>query len=552
MAHDLVIRNGTVYDGTGAAPVVADVGITGDTITTVGHIPEPGVREIDAAGKAVTPGFVDIHSHLDAQIGWDPLLTPSSNHGVTTALLGNCGVTFAPCEPNGREMLAHMMESVEDIPATAILDGLPWTWESYGEYLDAIDELNPAINVMGLVGHCAVRPYVMGERGIEGHPSEADIAGIAEAAAKAVSEGAVGFSTSRILLHFMPDGRYVPGTTAPHDEMVAVARALGENGLTQNVPNFTGDFAGEIDLIRKQADAAGGRVLFSTGVSENPESGKMMADIVSTLNDEGYDVTGLCIPRPSGLIMGLQNDMYFRGGPWKQLNAMSFEDRLAAIHDDAFVAELVEQAKQRPPKTSASLIFPLGDDVPRYVDGPEHSLGAMAEAAGEHPAETFLRIERETDGQALFTVRLFNRSVDAVESLITSEYVLPGLGDAGAHVGQVMDAGWTTFVLRYWVGERKAMSFAEAVRRMSSAPARVVGLTDRGTIAEGMRADVNVIDVDRLAESVPEFVRDFPDGGGRLFQGATGYDAVICNGTQIVDNDTHTGHRPGSVLRSAA
>ena len=189
MAHDLVIRNGTVYDGSGAAPVVTDVGITGDTITTVGHITEPGAREIDATGMAVTPGFVDIHSHLDAQIGWDPLLTPSSNHGVTTALLGNCGVTFAPCEPTGRELLAHMMESVEDIPAKAILDGLPWTWESYGEYLDAIDQLDPAINVMGLVGHCAVRPYVMGERGIEGDPTEADIAATLQAAREALRQG---------------------------------------------------------------------------------------------------------------------------------------------------------------------------------------------------------------------------------------------------------------------------------------------------------------------------------------------------------------------------
>ena len=552
MAHDLVIRNGSVHDGTGADPVRVDVGITGDTITTVGRIEETGLREIDADGKVVTPGFVDIHSHLDAQIGWDPLLTPSSNHGVTTALLGNCGVTFAPCRPDDREMLAEMMESVEDIPAQAILGGLPWTWESYGEYLDALDGLDPSINVMGLVGHCAVRSYVMGERAVGGVPTADDISRIAEIAADAVDQGAVGFSTSRILLHFLPDGRLVPGTDAPHEEMVAVAEALGANGLTQNVPNFQGDFSGEIDLIRKQADAAGGRVLFSTGVSEDPRSGERMAEIVDRLNDEGYDVTGLCIPRPSGLVMGLVNEFYFRGGPWKRLSELDFEGRLAAIHDDATVAELVEHAKNRPSNTPASQIFPLGDGVPRYVDGPEHSLQALADAAGEHPVETFLRIERETDGTAQFTVRFFNRSIEAIESLITSEHVLPGLGDAGAHVGQVMDAGWTTFVLRYWAQERKAMSVAEAVRRMTSAPARVVGLDDRGIIAEGKRADVNVIDLDRLHETVPSYVHDFPNGGGRLVQGADGYVATVCNGTIILEDDEHTGARPGSVLRSTS
>lgn len=551
MVHDIVIRNGTIYDGTGSAPITGDIGITGDAITTIGRIEETGGREIDATGKSVTPGFVDIHSHLDAQIGWDPFLTPSSNHGVTTALLGNCGVTFAPCKPDDREMLANMMESVEDIPAQAILGGLPWTWESYGEYLDVLDDLDPAINVMGLVGHCAVRPYVMGERAVGEAPTSDELAQIAELAAQAVSEGAVGFSTSRILLHFLPDGRYVPGTNAPHEEMVAVAKALGPNGLTQNVPNFQGDFSGEIDLIRKQAEAAGGRVLFSTGVSEDPSSGAKMAAIVDQLNDEGLDVTALCIPRPSGLVMGLVNEFYFRGGPWKRLSLMDFDERLTAIHDTAFAAELVDHAKNRPANTPASQIFPLGDDIPRYADGPEHSLQALADAAGEHPVETFLRIERETDGTALFTVRYFNRNLDAIETLITSDHVLPGLGDAGAHVGQVMDAGWTTFVLRYWARDRSAMSVAEAVRRMTSAPARVVGLDDRGILAPGMRADLNVIDLDGLQESLPSYVHDFPDGGGRLVQTATGYVATMCNGQIIVENDEHTGTRPGSVLRSS-
>jgi len=548
MTHDLVIRGGTVVDGTGRPATSADVAIDGDTIMTIGHVADPGATEIDASGQIVTPGFVDIHSHLDAQVGWDPMLTPSSNHGITTVLLGNCGVTFAPVKPADREMLASMMESVEDIPAAAILGGLPWTWETYGEYLDAVDGLNPAINAVGLIGHCAVRPYVMGERGIAEESTADDRAAMADIVATAHGDGAVGFSTSRFPQHFLPDGRLVPGTEAHPDELVQIAEAMGPTGLMQFVPN-SNDLRGEFAMMHRVATAAKGRVLFSTGVGEDPATGTMMAAAVDRMRADGANVTGMCIPRASGFLVGLQNELLWRGGAWSRLRSMSFADRLDAINDSATVARLIADARR--PLNPVEWVFPLGTGVPSYTPGSDESLGALAAAAGEQPVETYLRILRETDGTALFTVQFFNRSIDALEALLTSDHVLPGLGDAGAHVGQIMDAGWTTFVLRYWARERGVYSVEEAVKRMTSAPAEVVGLTDRGTLEVGKRADVNVIDYDRVHEKTPEYVRDFPNDAGRFIQRAEGFTATICNGEVILEGDHHTGARPGRVLRAS-
>jgi N-acyl-D-amino-acid deacylase len=546
MPHDLVIRNGTVVDGTGRAASSADVAIDGDTIVAVGHVGDTGAREIDAAGHLVTPGFVDIHSHLDAQVGWDPLLTPSSNHGITTVLLGNCGVTFAPCKPADREMLATMMESVEDIPAAAILGGLPWDWETYGEYLDSIAGLRPAINAVGLIGHCAVRPYVMGERGVADDSTADERAQMADIVATAHREGAVGFSTSRFPQHFLPDGRLVPGTEAHPDELVTIAEAMGASGLMQFVPN-SNDLRSEFGLYHRVAKASGGRVLFSTGVSEDPNSGKLMAGAIDMMRADGADITAMCIPRPSGFVVGLQNELLYRGRSWEELRAMPFADRLEAINDAAFAARLIGDGGR--PITPVEWVFPLGAGVPQYTGGPDDSLAALAAATGEQPVETYLRLLRDTDGAALFTVQFFNRSIDALEDLLTSDWALPGLGDAGAHVGQIMDAGWTTFVMRYWARERGVYSVEEAVRRMTSAPAAVVGLTDRGTLEVGKRADLNVIDYADLHEQTPEYVRDFPGNAGRFVQRAEGFVATVCNGEIILEHDQHTGTRPGRILR---
>ena len=551
MAHDWVIRGGEVVDGTGSEPVIADVAIDGGTITAVGRIDAPGREEVDAAGHTVTPGFVDMHTHLDAQIGWDPMLTPVSWHGVTTALIGNCGVTFAPCRPNDRKLLAGMMETVEDIPAEAILSGLPWTWEGYGGYLDALESLNPAINVAGLVGHCALRFYVMGDRGVEGMPTEDDLDGMAEAVGEAIDAGAVGFSTSRFLGHYLPDGRHVPGTHAPHEELVRIAETLAEHGggLMQNVLNLGGDFEGEFDLLRKQAQASGDRILFSITGGRSDSSGTRLNERIDALNAEGCDVNAVAIPRGSGFVSGLVNILPWNGGEWKKLAKLDFAARLAAIEDDDTRAALVADAKAKPPRQPMSEIFPLGTGAPDYTFAPEASLQAFADAAGEHPAETFLRLSRESRGRALFTFRIFNPNPKALEDLISGDNVFPGLGDAGAHVGQIMDSGWCSFVLSHWVRKVGLYSVGEAVRRMTSAPARILGLSDRGTLAPGLRADVNVIDLGRVRERMPEFVHDFPGGAGRFIQRADGYRATFCNGELILESDEHTGVRAGQVIR---
>ncbi|MGV0033513.1 MAG: N-acyl-D-amino-acid deacylase family protein [Candidatus Azotimanducaceae bacterium WSBS_2022_MAG_OTU7] len=354
--HNLVIRNGLVVDGTGAEPYSADIAIDGNQIAAIGEIAENGQQEIDAAGHIVTPGFIDVHTHLDAQIAWDPMLTPISWHGVTTALLGNCGVTFAPVKPNDREFLAGMMETVEDIPKDAIMSGLSWNWEHYGDYLNELESLNPAINVAGLVGHCAIRYYVMGERGIDQQPTEEEKQQMADIVRQAIKEGAVGFSTSRFLGHYIPDGRHVPGTHAEHDELVEIAKAVGElGGLMQNVTNFGSDFEGEMELIRKEAVEA--RVLFSHGTGRTNSYGDKVEKLIMGMRDEGMDVNAIAIPRSSGFVTGLQAYLPFRGGPWNELADKSFDERLAAIQDPEFVARLVEHAKAKGPLISADQIF---------------------------------------------------------------------------------------------------------------------------------------------------------------------------------------------------
>ncbi|MDH5670694.1 MAG: amidohydrolase family protein [Myxococcales bacterium] len=551
--YDVIIRGGSIIDGTGAEPFLADVAVKDGAIAALGEVSGEAKTEIDATGLTVTPGFVDIHTHLDAQIGWDPQLTPISWHGITTALLGNCGVTFAPCKPSDRELLAGMMETVEDIPRDAILGGLPWDWESYAQYLDSLEKLEPTINVAGLVGHCAVRFYVMGERAVTEEASEEELSRMAEVVGESVAGGAVGFSTSRFRAHFLPDGRLVPGTFAPHEELVRIAEAIKAHGggLMQNVLNLPGDLEGEFELLRKQAQASGDRVLFSVGVGPRDGSGARMAQTIAELGAEGLDINAICIPRGSGFVVGLQHLLPWRSAAWGRLAKLDLAGRIALLEDESAVAELIQEAKDKPMRFPATQVFWLGDgDSPRYTQGPDESLQALADAAGEHPAETFLRLSRQSQGKALFTLRMFNQSVKACADLISSERCLPGLGDAGAHVSQIMDSGWTSFVLAHWVRETGLFTPSEAVRRMTSAPARILGLPDRGTLEVGKRADINVIDLNAVAERFPEIVHDLPGGAPRFIQKARGYRATLCNGQLVLENDEHTGARAGKVLRN--
>ena len=550
MAHELVIRNGTVVDGTGAEPFVSDIAIDDKIISVIGDVDGVGNEEIDASGLTVTPGFVDLHTHLDAQVGWDRKLTSVSWHGVTTALLGNCGVTFAPCKKEDQEFLAGMMETVEDIPKYAILTGLPWDWESYGGYLDSMERLGPMINITGLVGHSATRTYVMGERAIEEQATPEEIEQIAALAGQSVKEGAVGFSVNRHPGHTLPDGRAIPGTFASREELLAIAEAVGENGgLMQVVPHF-GDLENEMDLLEAEAESA--NVLFSA-ISEH---GAIFDERVSAMRAKGLDVTAVTVPRSGGGITGLATNNFWRTPAWNKLRKIEGVDaRVTAIKNADFRRELVDEIKNHPRHDEImrplKRQYPMGNALrPKYTQSRYESLYDIAEAAGEHPVETWLRYTIESDGKALFHARGFNVNLEKLEKMITTEWAMPGLGDAGAHVSQMIDSGWSTFVLSHWYRDAGVYSLQEAVRRISGEPARVLGLNDRGTLSVGKRADINVLDMDKLEERQPELVHDFPGNAPRFIQRAVGYRTTICNGAVILRDDEHTGELAGEVLRS--
>ena len=549
MAHDVVIRGGNVVDGTGAEPYQADVAIDGDRISEIGVVNEQGREEIQADGLNVSPGFIDLHTHLDAQIGWDPQVTSVSWHGVTTALLGNCGVTFAPCKEADREFLAGMMETVEDIPKDAILHGLPWNWESYGGYLDALEALGPSINICGLVGHCATRFYVMGERAVEEPATADEIRQIAELAGQSVKEGAVGFSTNRLPGHRLPDGRSIPGTFAHRDELRAVAKAVGAyGGFMQTVSDFR-EFDEEMELIADEARSSRG-ALFSSAAEIGIER---LDEKVMAMRAEGLNVTSVTVPRSGGGVGGLATDNFFRTPAWMELRQLDFEGRLGAIRDADYRQRLIAEVKDQgqPVLEGTKRWFWMGDgERPCYTQELDNSLYAIAQAANEHPVETWLRITDESNGRALFHMRGFNINLDSLEELITTEWAMPGLGDAGAHVSQMIDSGWSTFILSHWHRDSGVYSLEEAVRRISAVPAGVLGLEDRGVLAVGKRADVNVFDISRLEERMPEIVNDFPFGAPRFIQRAAGYKATLCNGDFVLRDDELTGAQPGRVLRS--
>lgn len=545
MKFDVVIRNGMIVDGSGAAPHIGDVAIKDGIIQACGKVSETGLQEIDATGLTITPGFIDIHTHLDAQIGWDPDLTPLSWHGVTTVLIGNCGVTFAPCRPEDRELLAAMMETVEDIPKQAILSGLAWDWEQYGEYLDSIARLGTTVNIAGLIGHSAVRYYVMGERAVDDQATEAERREMAHIVSTAIEQGAFGFSTNRFAAHVGPDGRPIPGTYAEVGELTTIAREVAHrNGLMQAV-------GADFDVLQAIADEAGGRVLFSYGTGPGAGSGQRAAENLDALC-KNRNITAVSHVRGSGYLFGLQAGLPFRGPAWRELYEMNFTDRVTAIFNDEFAAQLVAEARL-PGATKVPLdqtYFLGADDSPDYTT--TTSVAALAKAAGEHWAETLIRLTRQTRGKGLFTYRMFATDMKEQSELFKSANIYPGLGDAGAHVAQIMDAGWATFILSHWTRSQGEFSMADAVHKMTAGPAKVMGLTDRGLIKVGLRADINVFDANEVAELQPELIHDFPHGAPRYTQRAKGFKATIVNGQVSLLNGELTGVRAGSVLRHQA
>ncbi|QXC61572.1 amidohydrolase family protein [Aquihabitans sp. G128] len=557
--YDLVIRNGTVVDGTGAAPRQADVAVADGTIVAIGVVEGEAVRTIGATGRIVTPGFVDIHTHLDAQISWDPLGTSSCFHGVTSVVIGNCGVTFAPCRPEDRQGLAEMMESVEDIPAQAIMSGLSWEWETYGQYLADIDRRPKGINIGGMVGHSALRRYVMGDRATEA-PTDDDVAAMIELVEEAVGAGALGLSSSRTVLHKGADGEPIPGTYATVDELVALAGVLGRAGKgvfetaamlgSQNGATPESTIA-EVAVLAEISRATGRPVSF--GLTETIAGGhlhRQVLELVAEANAAGADIHPQTTVRSVGVLFGLAHHSPFGGCPsWRALVDLPFEERLAAIRDPEQRAVLVAEADASE-GIGPDRLFPL-DSVPAdYRLDPERSLAARAEAAGTTPAALWIDLLDATDGACLLNWPFLNQTPDEVEHLLADPNVVLGLADAGAHVGQIMDASQPTWFLAHWVRDRGLYGLAEGVARLTSIPAELFAIPDRGVLAEGRPADLNVIDLDHLALPLPEFHHDFPGGAGRWVQGAAGYDLTVVNGVVTVEAGEHTGALPGVTLRS--
>ena len=565
MAWDVLVKNGTLIDGTGGEPVRADVAVQGERIAAIGELDGSAARVIDAEGALVTPGFIDIHTHLDAQICWDPLATSPCWHGVTSVVMGNCGVTFAPCKPEDREFLARLMESVEDIPAKSIMTGMPWDWETYGEYLDSIDRLPKGVNVGGMVGHCAVRWWAMGKRSLEQKiAGEDDIARMREVVREAIRGGALGFSTSRTLLHKTPDGEPVPGTFAGPDELIGIGNVLGEEGrgVFEAVPYLDSTesdvIVGEVDWMERVSRANGRPLTFGMlQTRQFPDLWRTVLDSVEKANARGAKILPQTQVRSVGVLFGLVNltPWDLAGGTWGLLKLISLEERLAAFRAPEKRAKLIEDSKKSPMGESLLKYFyllPEREGATRYDLAPEDGLTAIASRRGVSPVEAFMDIALETGGKALFTFPFANQDFDVVGKMLSHKDVVLGLADSGAHCGQIMDASLPTFFLSYWVREKGMFSIQRAIEKLTSEPARLFQLEGRGVVREGAFADLNVIDFDELRVLAPEYVQDFPAGASRYIQRGTGIRHTLVNGRPFMERGRHTGDLAGKLLRSRA
>lgn len=560
---DLIIRNGTLVDGTGAAARRADVAVKGDRIVAVEErIDSKGAREIDATGRIVTPGFVDVHTHLDAQLAWDALPTSSCWHGITSAVLGNCGVTFAPVQPGQKEFLAEMMESVEDIPRDAILDGLPWDWTTYGDYLGWLDRTPKGINVGGLVGHCALRVAAMGDRAmVEGSGNAEEIARMAEMAEEAMRSGALGISTSRTLGHKVPDGRPVPGTWAEADELLAFGDVLGKVGyglfegamrLGERDDDKLTKTRHEVAMLGEISRRSGRPVSYGLVQSDRrPDLYSKVIEFNLEENARGAGLRPQTTARGIGMIYNLANRTpWDRATSWRELRSLNLADRLAALRDPARRERLIEEGKAAKLVMTYEQLFVLPDGDARYDCKPEDSLAAHAARRGVSPVEAFIDLALASNGALNVNYPILNHQLSAVEEMLDMDLITLGLADAGAHVGQIMDTSQPTFLLTYWVRERQRWTLEQAIRRLTSDTADLFGFKGRGRVQVGNYADLNVIDFDTMSLPQPEYVHDLPNGAGRYIQGSTGYDYTIVNGQVFMDHGEHVGTLAGRVVRS--
>ena len=557
--HDLVVRGGTVLDGTGAEAVTADVAITDGIVTEVGRVEGPATRELDADGLLVTPGFVDLHVHYDGQATWDERLLPSSWHGVTTVVAGNCGVGFAPVRPADHQRLIELMEGVEDIPGTALHEGLPWTWRSFPEFLDALDGRAYDVDLATQVPHGALRLHVMGERGAAREPATPeDIEAMARLAAEGVAAGGLGFTTSRTMNHRTSRGELTPTLTAEADELVGIATAIGATGtgVLQVVSDFV-DVDAEFGLFRSMAEASGRPLSFSLADVQGHRWERLL-ELLERANAEGVAMTGQAAARAIGILLGLQCTMQpFLGNPvMAELAGRAAAEQARTMADPDFRARVLAAAEGGAGFLGmGDRMFELGDP-PDYEPDPSTSLAARARREGRSLAEVVYDVVAADEGRTLIYLPIINwidERLDAVGAMLGHEHTVPGLSDGGAHVGTICDASFPTTLLSHWGRDRAEgrLPLPFLVRRQSRDTARAVGLFDRGVLAPGYRGDCNLIDFDALRARRPEVHHDLPAGGRRLLQRADGYVATVKGGQVTYEGGSPTEALPGRLVRGA-
>jgi N-acyl-D-aspartate/D-glutamate deacylase len=561
---DIVVRNGTIVDGIGGATYEADIALTDGKIAEIGKVSGSGKEEIDARGKIVTPGFIDIHTHYDGQAIWDPNTAPSSWHGVTTAVLGNCGVGFAPCKPDDRQKLIELMEGVEDIPGPVMHEGLQWEWESFAQYLDALDRRQRDIDLCALLPHAAVRVFVMGDRAIRlENANQADIAQMREIAADAIRAGAFGFSTSRTTSHKSLKGDYTPTLRAQEEELTGIAMGMKDAGVgflelvsEWNQP----DTATEFGILRRVVERSGRTAVFTCSQRNNrPHYWKELLVHAEQARQDGLSIRPVCAPRGVGVLLGLDGSQNpFSGTPtYKSIAHLPRHQRVQAMRDPQTRQKILSED----PKAGST--FPLFHRLtyaqmyrfgnpPNYQPQREDSIAAIAEREGRTAPEIAYDILIEDDGQNFIYTPLSNYAsydFSASEAMLDDPNSIMGLGDGGAHVGFILDAGYPTWLLTYWGKTRNRWPLPELIRRLTSDPASAAGLSDRGVLAPGKKADLNIIDHDRLGFGRPYVTHDLPAGGKRLLQKADGYEATIVSGAVTYRNGEATGALPGRLVR---
>ena len=581
--YDLKIVGGTIVDGTGNDRYTGDIGIKDGTIVAVGTADEGAKETLDAKGAVVAPGFVDIHTHYDGQISWDEELAPSSIHGVTTCAMGSCGVGFAPVRPSDHDKLVELMEGVEDIPGTALSEGISWGWESLPEYMEVLDRMPHTIDFMAHVPHDALRVYVMGERAVaEEAATPDDIAQMRQLLRASLEAGAAGFSTGRSDNHRSAVGDWTPASEADGKELAGIAEAFQglSHGVLQAVSDFNimhGDehFDAEWGVLEEMLGAAGGRPMSVSTMQRdhNPNQWKWILDRASKANEKGHEVRCQVGARGIGVMLGLQATFHpFMGFPsYKKISQLPLAERVAAMRDPELRAQMIQE-KSDPVAGDGSMLPPLADyflsnlemvamrlfrlgEKPNYEPSQRESFGAAAMASGEPVLGLIYDAMLEQDGEALLYFPVYNytgMNLDAVHEMLTHPLALPGLSDGGAHVGTICDASFTTFLMTHWARDRERgrIPLERIIQMQAADTARFIGLNDRGLLKPGLRADLNIIDFDNLELLPPTMLKDLPAGGQRLMQYANGYVATLVRGEAIARNGKLTGARPGRLVRA--